>query len=316
MTTENDENQPDDDQAETFGKGLRVRIAEGEDAGARGEIVWWGRSKYGPEMRAGVQTEEDEKIWVDATQLRAIDDQGDDLDPQPAIEPPPALTTTTTAIRAIELRGDLARAITAVRIDRGYPESKAPTAKVRLDRLEQAEDAMGCTIPDPIIAYVVSGLGSIREVGGIVGLTGDLYDRLGDDTPVIDAERLAFDCDNADFLSFRRGDDRATDVAGLHPHEEGLAQPVSIALVDWLSDQLDEDVSPRTPPFEVAVDYITRDEPEPEPDEPHVTHAKFGHGVVVSSESTRRGDKLTIRFDDGEVRKLLDRFVTFDDADA
>jgi hypothetical protein len=304
-----DNNDEETDEPLTFGKGLRVRITEDDTLG---EIVWWGKSKYGPEMRAGVQPEDDEAdtIWVDATQLRAVDEEGNDLEPQPMVDRP-TLAPTGTVTRPIEIPDDLGRAFTAVRLQRGYPESKAPSATIRLDRLQQAEEAIGCTIPDPVIAYVASALGSLREVGGIVELTLELHSRREEELPIERAPVLAFDYDNGDFLTFRRGAERATESVALFLHEGGYEDSAEMSLTEWLTDQLDGKVPARTTPLQVGVDYVTRDEPEPEPDEQWVSHAKFGRGVVLSSEETSKGDKLAIRFEDGEIRKLLDRFVEY-----
>ncbi len=52
-----------------FGKGDSVNITGGEGAGSKGTIFWWGESKFGPGMRAGVEAEDGEKYWVDAEHL-------------------------------------------------------------------------------------------------------------------------------------------------------------------------------------------------------------------------------------------------------
>ena len=77
---------PDDDipeevmeaakEASKFGKGDRVRVVEGRDAGSVGVIFWWGESKFGDGMRAGIETDSGEKVWADAAELEASEDGG------------------------------------------------------------------------------------------------------------------------------------------------------------------------------------------------------------------------------------------------
>ncbi len=54
-----------------FEKGDRVKIVSGkEGVGVIGEIFWWGESRYGDGMRAGVRGPgEDESYWVEAEHL-------------------------------------------------------------------------------------------------------------------------------------------------------------------------------------------------------------------------------------------------------
>lgn len=52
-----------------FGRGDDVRIISGEGVGATGTIFWWGESRFGPGMRAGVEAENGEKYWIDAENL-------------------------------------------------------------------------------------------------------------------------------------------------------------------------------------------------------------------------------------------------------
>lgn len=311
MAVENDSEQTSDNEQLPFGKGTRVRVHEGDAEGAIGEIVWWGKSRWGPQMRAGVQTEgeESEKIWVDASALRAIDEKGDDLDPQPFIERTADPADVET--RGINIAYALAQTMTAVRLQRGYPESKATSATLRLDRLKQAEEELGCSIPDPVIAYVASGLGTIRKVGDIARLTVELCEQLEKDEAVEKASFLAFDRDDGDFLAFKRGDKEETDTVMLFRQDEGY-ESETVELMDHLTDQLEKKRSQRNEPFQVLVDYITTDQSEPAPDEQWVTHAKFGRGMVLASEATMKGEKLTIRFEGGNVVKLLDRFIEYD----
>ncbi len=69
-------------EASEFRKGDDVRVKSGKHEGATGVIFWWGESKWGDGMRAGVETEDDQTIWVDAEHLEAIEGEADD-DPIP-----------------------------------------------------------------------------------------------------------------------------------------------------------------------------------------------------------------------------------------
>lgn len=66
-------------EANVFGRGDRIRVKSGNDAGAQGTIFWWGESKWGDGMRAGVETDDGEKLWVDAEHLEATAEE-DDVD--------------------------------------------------------------------------------------------------------------------------------------------------------------------------------------------------------------------------------------------
>ena len=66
-------------EASEFGRGDRVRVKSGKDQGAEGTIFWWGESKWGKGMRAGVETGEGEKLWIDAEHLESLD--ADDAEP-------------------------------------------------------------------------------------------------------------------------------------------------------------------------------------------------------------------------------------------
>lgn len=57
----------------SFGKGDRVRILDGKDAGTEGVIFWWGESKYGDGMRAGIKTDSEETVWSDASSLEPVE---------------------------------------------------------------------------------------------------------------------------------------------------------------------------------------------------------------------------------------------------
>ena len=63
-------------EAAKFRKGDRVRVIEGRDAGSVGVIFWWGESKYGEGMRAGIEADDGEKVWADAAELEQADDGG------------------------------------------------------------------------------------------------------------------------------------------------------------------------------------------------------------------------------------------------
>jgi len=52
-----------------LGKGVEARVTGGDHAGAQGKIFWWGKSKYGSGMRAGLEDETGETIWVDEDDL-------------------------------------------------------------------------------------------------------------------------------------------------------------------------------------------------------------------------------------------------------
>ena len=59
-------------EAARFDRGDRVRVISGKDEGAEGTIFWWGESKFGDGMRAGIETDGG-KVWVDAIHLLALD---------------------------------------------------------------------------------------------------------------------------------------------------------------------------------------------------------------------------------------------------
>ena len=65
-----------------LGKGVDVRVIAGKSEGETGTIFWWGPSKWGEGMRAGVETHSGEKVWVDAAELEALetDDTPEDDD--------------------------------------------------------------------------------------------------------------------------------------------------------------------------------------------------------------------------------------------
>lgn len=52
-----------------LGKGSKVVVTGGDHQGESGTIFWWGKSKYGAGMRAGVKTEDDATLWVDEADL-------------------------------------------------------------------------------------------------------------------------------------------------------------------------------------------------------------------------------------------------------
>lgn len=67
------------EQASVFSKGDRVRVTSGKHEGATGVIFWWGESKWGDGMRAGINTDDDDTAWVDAEHLESAEpDEADD----------------------------------------------------------------------------------------------------------------------------------------------------------------------------------------------------------------------------------------------
>lgn len=77
-----DEEVPDEvmeaaEQASQFRRGDEVTVKSGKDAGAAGTIFWWGESKWGDGMRAGVETDDGEKVWVDAEHLERVEVEDD-----------------------------------------------------------------------------------------------------------------------------------------------------------------------------------------------------------------------------------------------
>lgn len=61
------------EKAKAFKRGDRVKVVEGRDAGSEGTIFWWGESKWGDGMRAGIETDDGEKVWADASELAAAE---------------------------------------------------------------------------------------------------------------------------------------------------------------------------------------------------------------------------------------------------
>ena len=68
------------EKASEFGKGDRVRVTSGKNAGAEGTIFWWGESKWGDGMRAGINTDDDETVWADADILEALESDSEEAD--------------------------------------------------------------------------------------------------------------------------------------------------------------------------------------------------------------------------------------------
>ena len=63
--------------AARLGKGDHVKVISGECEGAQGTIFWWGKSRYGDGMRAGVEPDGGgEKMWIDAEHLVASGEEG------------------------------------------------------------------------------------------------------------------------------------------------------------------------------------------------------------------------------------------------
>jgi hypothetical protein len=52
-----------------LGKGVQANVVSGEHQGESGKIFWWGKSKYGDGMRAGIETDAGETIWADEDDL-------------------------------------------------------------------------------------------------------------------------------------------------------------------------------------------------------------------------------------------------------
>ena len=69
--------------ASQFKRGDHVRVVSGKDAGAEGTIFWWGESKFGDGMRAGIEVSGGDKVWAAASGLEHSDGGGasDDLEP-------------------------------------------------------------------------------------------------------------------------------------------------------------------------------------------------------------------------------------------
>ncbi|MEZ4385533.1 MAG: hypothetical protein R3A79_29720 [Nannocystaceae bacterium] len=297
---------------EILGAGARVRLAAGEHAGLEGQIVWLGRSRRFSGLCVKVVAQAgDDPIWATVSEVVAIDDEGRELDPQPRLPADPPEEEEDADSRRIALPVDLARSLTAIRLRRGHPAEAAAEAQVRAHQLRHAEETLRCTIPDAVIAYVVSGVGERAAAGvdGLIALTQDLQAAQGDERPVHRAERVAFDYDNGNFLAFHRGSERAATSYQLLDHEESYRSGPSGDLGERLARLIDEDITDSTPGFAVILDDTP---PAPEPDAAWVTHAKFGRGSVTRTEPTSRGDKLTIDFEDGETRTLLARFVRFE----
>ena len=61
------------EKASQFGKGDVVEVIAGPNAGAKGTIFWWGESKFGDGMRAGVETEDGETLWLDDHELGQVE---------------------------------------------------------------------------------------------------------------------------------------------------------------------------------------------------------------------------------------------------
>lgn len=68
-----DEIEKPSEAARKLGKGSAARVTGGEHEGKSGTIFWWGKSKYGEGMRAGLETEAGETVWVDESDLEVAD---------------------------------------------------------------------------------------------------------------------------------------------------------------------------------------------------------------------------------------------------
>lgn len=295
---------------EPIGRGTRIRVVDGEAEGMEGEIFWWGRSKWGHGMRAGVEVDgSGDKIWIDAKELRAIDEDGNEFDPQPPLSAP--VRRTEIEVRGIEVPYGLGRAITSWRMRRGLPKTKASAGPIRLDQLKAVEQSLDTRIPDAVIAFVVSGVGSTRWILDIERYTVALLEQLGrsrDDAATHDV--IAFGQDGDKFLVYPRGAEQEFEGYSLADAAGNVVDAGT--LEDRLTEELGADLKRVVDPFEAVVDYFTTDEDAEEPEEQWVSHKKFGRGIVLAKEPTPRGAKLTINFDDGETRKLLESFITYE----
>lgn len=65
-------------EASQFKRGDYVKVIAGKDAGSEGEIFWWGESKFGDGMRAGIETSNGAKVWAAANELEHADGGGAD----------------------------------------------------------------------------------------------------------------------------------------------------------------------------------------------------------------------------------------------
>lgn len=305
--------------SEVLEKGMRVRVTEGDSVGVEGELFWIGRSKYGPEIRVGLKSEADDaQVWVMATEIRAIDEQGAELDPQPELPSTgPKVPQREYTFRPINVPLDMGRIITTIRLEKGYPATKASGTVIRMDFLDNTEKLIGCSIPDAVITYVTSGMGVHRskDITAVATLTRKLIDARDPHaiTPLEEAPQIAFDLDGDTFLAFERGASLDTlDVTRLEA-KNGWKTTPEINLAGLLTDRVGK-VSPSTEPFQLMVDYLTTEKPveEVESNERWVTHKTFGRGLVTDITPSSKGDKLTIEFEGGETRKLLARFIEFE----
>ncbi len=64
--------------ANVFARGDRIRVKSGKGEGTEATIFWWGDSKWGDGMRAGVETDDGEKLWIDAEHLEKLEGDADD----------------------------------------------------------------------------------------------------------------------------------------------------------------------------------------------------------------------------------------------
>lgn len=224
----------------------------------------------------------------------------------------------TSDARELELADALGRTLSAARAANKIEEVFHP----RLEAVEAVEEAFGCRVPDPVLAYFAAGLAGrysrpMKSPRAMIELTQYLQEELEEQRqrgrPIRwSPDRVVvFDEDNANFLAFGRGTPPSSDAILFIDHEGVWTDPpIDTTLRSYLKSEAEGfggDIA-KLEPFVAEV----RDEPSAQGEESEdllVRHAKFGRGRIIDKDEGGKHAKWTVEFDDGQTRKLLARFL-------
>jgi hypothetical protein len=227
----------------------------------------------------------------------------------------------TSHARELKLTDALGRTLSAARAANKIEEVFHP----RLEAVEAVEEAFGCRVPDPVLAYFAAGLAGrysrpMTSPRAMLELTRYLQEELEEqrergypirwspDTVVV------FDEDNANFLAFDRRTAPDSDAILFIDHEGVWTDPpTKMTLRSYLkseADRFEGDID-KLEPFAAEVRDVPAAE-SGESDDVFVRHAKFGRGRIIEKDAGGKHEKWTVEFEDGETRVLLARFLEVD----